>query len=131
MVSIIRLSNTIEIYILIWVLLKGDSISNNSHLSQTTNGGNNSEEEDEKQRLIERVLELQSTLDDLSKKVTEVKEENLKLKSENTVLGGYIENLMSVSNVFQSAIQNKQQSKKWRADLFIVIGFISDFVFCF
>ena len=97
---------------LVWVIIKGDSISNNSHLSQTTNGGNNSEEEDEKQRLIERVLELQSTLDDLSKKVTEVKEENLKLKSENTVLGGYIENLMSVSNVFQSAIQNKQQSKK-------------------
>lgn len=120
MVSIIRLSNTIEIYILVWVLLKGDSISNNSHLSQTTNGGNNSEEEDEKQRLIERVLELQSTLDDLSKKVTEVKEENLKLKSENTVLGGYIENLMSVSNVFQSAIQNKQQSKKWTTGFFLL-----------
>ena len=32
----------------------------------------NLEEEDEKQRLIERVLELQSTLDDLSKKVSEV-----------------------------------------------------------
>lgn len=90
--------------------IKGDSISNNSHLSNTTNGGNNSEEEDEKQRLIDRVLELQSTLDDLSKKVTEVKEENLKLKSENNILSGYIENLMSVSNVFQSAIQ--KQSKK-------------------
>jgi short coiled-coil protein len=70
----------------------------------------NSEEEEEKQRLIERVLELQSTLDDLSKKVTDVKEENLKLKSENSILSGYIENLMSASNVFQSALQ--KQTKK-------------------
>jgi short coiled-coil protein len=66
----------------------------------------NSEEEEEKQRLIERVIELQSTLDDLSKKVTDVKEENLKLKSENTILGSYIENLMTSSNVFQSALQS-------------------------
>ncbi len=50
------------------------------------------------------------TLDDLSKKVTEVKEENLKLKSENQVLGSYIENLMNASNVFQSALQ--KQTKK-------------------
>ncbi len=70
----------------------------------------NSEEEEEKQRLIERVLELQSTLDDLSKKVNEVKEDNLKLKSENQILSGYIENLMSASNVFQSAWQ--KQTKK-------------------
>ena len=55
-------------------------------------------------------MELQSTLDDLSKKVTNVKEENLKLKSENQILGGYIENLMSASNVFQSALQ--KQTKK-------------------
>ena len=82
--------------------------------------------------MIERVLELQSTLDDLSKKVTDVsqmryviyiflhdflknfllkvKEENLKLKSENSILGGYIENLMSASSVFQSAMQ--KQTKK-------------------
>lgn len=70
----------------------------------------NSEEEEEKQRLIERVLELQSTLDDLSKKVTEVKEENLKLKSENSILGGYIENLMTASNVFQSALQKQSKN---------------------
>lgn len=31
-----------------------------------------------------------------------VKEENLKLKSENQVLGQYIENLMAASSVFQS-----------------------------
>lgn len=39
---------------------------------------------------------------DLSQRVDSVKEENMKLKSENQVLGQYIENLMSASSVFQS-----------------------------
>jgi hypothetical protein len=78
-----------------------DSISNNSHASSATTSYQ--EEEEEKQRLIERVLELQSTLDDLSEKVTGVKEENYKLKSENQILNVYIDKLMSASNVFQSA----------------------------
>ncbi|KAH3839731.1 short coiled-coil protein B-like [Dreissena polymorpha] len=60
------------------------------------------DEEEEKQRLITQVLELQNTLDDLSCRVDTVKEENLKLKSENQVLGQYIENLMAASSVFQS-----------------------------
>jgi hypothetical protein len=50
-------------------------------------------------------MELQSTLDDLSKKVNDVKDENFKLKSENQILSSYIENLMSNSSVFQSAWQ--------------------------
>lgn len=60
------------------------------------------DEAEEKARLISQVLELQNTLDDLSQRVDSVKEENLKLKSENQVLGQYIENLMSASSVFQS-----------------------------
>ncbi|PFX20741.1 short coiled-coil protein B-like [Stylophora pistillata] len=60
-------------------------------------------EADEKKRLISQVLELQNTLDDLSQRVDAVKDENLKLKSENQVLGQYIENLMSASSVFQPA----------------------------
>ncbi|MCQ4179778.1 hypothetical protein FK518_30025 [Klebsiella pneumoniae] len=52
--------------------------------------------------LINQVLELQHTLEDLSAQVDAVKEENLKLKSENQVLGQYIENLMSASSVFQT-----------------------------
>ena len=40
---------------------------------------------------------------DLSSRVDSVKVENLKLKSENQVLGQYIENLMAASSVFQSA----------------------------
>lgn len=59
------------------------------------------DEMEEKSRLISQVLELQNTLEDLSQRVDSVKEENLKLKSENQVLGQYIENLMSASSVFQ------------------------------
>uniref|UniRef100_A0A0B6YB95 Short coiled-coil protein A n=1 Tax=Arion vulgaris TaxID=1028688 RepID=A0A0B6YB95_9EUPU len=63
----------------------------------------NSDDDEEKQRLIAQVLERQNTLDDLSSRVDSVKVENLKLKSENQVLGQYIENLMTASSVFQSA----------------------------
>eukprot|EP00096_Caligus_rogercresseyi_P010036 TRINITY_DN3534_c0_g1_i1.p1 TRINITY_DN3534_c0_g1~~TRINITY_DN3534_c0_g1_i1.p1 ORF type:complete len:122 (-),score=61.13 TRINITY_DN3534_c0_g1_i1:1288-1620(-) len=62
-----------------------------------------SEEQEEKARLIAQVLELQNTLDDLSCRVDNVKEENLRLRSENQVLGQYIENLMAASSVFQPA----------------------------
>ncbi|XP_074503800.1 short coiled-coil protein B-like isoform X1 [Sebastes fasciatus] len=62
----------------------------------------NQAELEEKTRLINQVLELQHTLEDLSARVDAVKEENLKLKSENQVLGQYIENLMSASSVFQT-----------------------------
>ncbi|EDV20408.1 uncharacterized protein TRIADDRAFT_18006, partial [Trichoplax adhaerens] len=61
------------------------------------------EEEDDKLRLIAEVLELQHTLDDLSQRVDNVKEENAKLKSENQVLGQYIDNLMAASNVFRKS----------------------------
>ncbi|XP_026158804.1 short coiled-coil protein A isoform X2 [Mastacembelus armatus] len=57
---------------------------------------------EDKTKLINQVLELQHTLEDLSARVDAVKEENLKLKSENQVLGQYIENLMSASSVFQT-----------------------------
>ena len=51
------------------------------------------EEQEEKARLIAQVLELQNTLDDLSSRVDNVKEENLRLRSENQVLGQYIGNI--------------------------------------
>ena len=41
-------------------------------------------------------------MDDLTNRVDSVKEENLKLRSENNVLGQYIENLMQASAVFQA-----------------------------
>ncbi|XP_012510151.1 PREDICTED: short coiled-coil protein [Propithecus coquereli] len=44
----------------------------------------------------------EQVLINLSARVDAVKEENLKLKSENQVLGQYIENLMSASSVFQT-----------------------------
>ncbi|KHN85456.1 Short coiled-coil -like protein [Toxocara canis] len=70
-----------------------------------------SEDQEEKARLIAQVLELQNTLDDLSQRVDSVKEESLKLRSENQVLGQYIQNLMSSSSVFQSA-QPKASANK-------------------
>ncbi|XP_052372608.1 short coiled-coil protein A isoform X2 [Oncorhynchus keta] len=70
----------------------------------------NQVEMEEKTRLINQVLELQHTLEDLSARVDAVKEENLKLKSENQVLGQYIENLMSASSVFQTT-DNKSKRK--------------------
>ncbi|EDV94482.1 short coiled-coil protein [Drosophila grimshawi] len=65
----------------------------------------------EKSRLITQVLELQNTLDDLSQRVDSVKNENLKLRSENQVLGQYIENLMSASSVFQSTSPSASKKK--------------------
>ena len=47
----------------------------------------------------------------MSQRVDSVKEENLKLRSENQVLGQYIENLMSASSVFQST--SPKTKKKW------------------
>ncbi|CAG0878987.1 unnamed protein product [Darwinula stevensoni] len=70
------------------------------------------DEQEEKARLISQVLELQNTLDDLSQRVDNVKEENLRLKSENQVLGQYIENLMTASSVFQSTTQTGKKGKK-------------------
>ncbi|XP_033326134.1 short coiled-coil protein B [Megalopta genalis] len=67
------------------------------------------DEQEEKARLIAQVLELQNTLDDLSQRVDSVKEENLKLRSENQVLNQYIENLMSASSVFQSTSPNTKK----------------------
>uniref|UniRef100_A0A1I8JQ05 BZIP domain-containing protein n=1 Tax=Macrostomum lignano TaxID=282301 RepID=A0A1I8JQ05_9PLAT len=55
-----------------------------------------------------------STLDDLSQRVETVKEENLKLSSENRILGQYIENLMAASSVFAAATADGDaNSKNW------------------
>ncbi|XP_055651212.1 short coiled-coil protein isoform X1 [Falco peregrinus] len=72
----------------------------------------NQVELEEKTRLINQVLELQHTLEDLSARVDAVKEENLKLKSENQVLGQYIENLMSASSVFQTTDTKSKRNLK-------------------
>lgn len=88
---------------------------NNITSSNSMDPDINGDEEEEKQRLITQVLELQNTLDDLSSRVDTVKEENLKLKSENQVLGQYIENLMAASSVFQSTSpKSKKKSSKKR-----------------
>jgi len=80
-----------------------------SNGSTGDSGSPTPDEHEEKARLISQVLELQNTLDDLSQRVDSVKEENLKLKSENQVLGQYIENLMSASSVFQTTSPNPKK----------------------
>uniref|UniRef100_A0A2K6ENA7 Uncharacterized protein n=1 Tax=Propithecus coquereli TaxID=379532 RepID=A0A2K6ENA7_PROCO len=56
----------------------------------------------EQRRAWPQATRYRQGLEDLSARVDAVKEENLKLKSENQVLGQYIENLMSASSVFQT-----------------------------
>jgi chromosome condensin MukBEF ATPase and DNA-binding subunit MukB len=60
------------------------------------------EDQEEKARLIAQILELQNTLEDLNQRVESVKEESMKLRSENQVLGQYIQNLMASSPLFSS-----------------------------
>ncbi|CAO82069.1 Short coiled-coil protein homolog [Caenorhabditis elegans] len=72
------------------------------------------EDPEEKARMITQVLELQNTLDDLSQRVESVKEESLKLRSENQVLGQYIQNLMSSSSVFQSSQPSRPKHSRRR-----------------
>merc|ERR1712025_543232 len=56
---------------------------------------------DRKDRLIQKVLYLQKTHDNLTSKVDAVKDEGVKLRSENKILGQYIENLVAAYSVFQ------------------------------
>lgn len=74
------------------------------------------EEAREKTKLTAQVLELQNTLQALSQRVDCVKEDNLKLKSENQVLGQYIENLMNASNVFQSTTDARKKTGSKKAN---------------
>ena len=48
------------------------------------------------------ILKAEAPEGEMQSRVDKVKEENLRLKSENTVLGQYIENLMQASQVFQA-----------------------------
>ncbi len=56
----------------------------------------------DKEALITKIIELQSTLQDLSQRVSSVKEENARLKAENQVLNQYVENLMATSGIFKA-----------------------------
>nr|CAG4644512.1 EOG090X0N2I [Lepidurus arcticus] len=82
--------------------ISSDFTSGSQSPSAGLDGELSLDEQEEKARLISQVMELQNTLDDLSQRVDSVKEENLKLRSENQVLGQYIENLMAASSVFQT-----------------------------
>ena len=61
----------------------------------------------EKKAMIMRVIDLQTTLHDLSQRVNTVKEENCRLKTENQVLNQYIDNLMRTSGIFKPTNERK------------------------
>ncbi|CAG9804099.1 unnamed protein product [Chironomus riparius] len=88
-----------------------DSINSYDGSRGLDDEGNDQNDDIEKARLISQVLELQNTLDDLNQRVDGVKEENLRLRSENMVLGQYIENLMSASSVFSSTSPSNIKKK--------------------
>ena len=50
--------------------------------------------ESEKEALIDKILQLQNTLQDLTKKIDSVRNENQDLREENNLLKEYINNLM-------------------------------------
>jgi len=64
------------------------------------------EDQEEKARLITQILELQGTLEELSRRVENVREESSKLRAENRVLGQYIQNLIASSPIFQPTSTN-------------------------
>ena len=63
--------------------------------------------EPEKEVLVMKVIELQTTLQDLSQRVNTVKEENCGLITENQVLNQYIDNLMQTSGIFKQGKEKK------------------------
>ena len=58
---------------------------------------------DEKTATIRRIREMARTLDDISTKIADVKEETIRLTLENAVLDEYILNLMEQSKTFEPA----------------------------
>ena len=59
--------------------------------------------EDEKAALIARIEEMARTLDDISNKMADIKEETLRLRQENSVMDEYILNLMEQTKTFEPA----------------------------
>uniref|UniRef100_A0A914HBM2 Short coiled-coil protein n=1 Tax=Globodera rostochiensis TaxID=31243 RepID=A0A914HBM2_GLORO len=70
------------------------------------------EQEERKARLIAQILELQNTLQDLSQRVENVREESTRLRAENVVLGKYIKNLMRSTSLFQPTNSKEQPPKR-------------------
>ena len=58
---------------------------------------------DEKTAAIKRIREMARTLDDISIKMSDVKEETIRLTQENEVIDEYILNLMEQSKTFEPA----------------------------
>merc|ERR1712130_678950 len=69
----------------------------------------------EKTRIIKQILDLQTTLEDLSSRVENVISENHRLCQENGILGQYIENLMKESPIFSPAARKTNSNSNSNA----------------
>lgn len=70
----------------------------------------------EKTRIIKQILDLQTTLEDLSSRVENVISENQRLCQENGILGQYIENLMKESPIFSPAARRTNNTNSTAAN---------------
>lgn len=59
-------------------------------------------EDKEKEELVDRILQLQTTLQELTRKIDTVRNENQDLRDENIVLKEYINNLMKKAGSISS-----------------------------
>ena len=59
-------------------------------------------EDKEKEELLDRILQLQTTLQELTRKIDTVRNENQDLRDENIVLKEYINNLMKKAGSISS-----------------------------
>ena len=59
--------------------------------------------EDEKEAMVKNVLQMMKTLEELEKKVENVKEGNMRMKVENEAINNYIVNMMANTEVFQDS----------------------------
>ena len=82
-------------------LIEMDDFANNI----TTEDDINEEKRktDEKSKVLAKILELGKTLDEINRKLIDVKNDTARLEEENKVIDDYVENLMRQSKTFGPA----------------------------
>ena len=81
-------------------------IEMNDFTSSITEENDAHEEEesiDERSKILEKILDLGKTLDDINRKLVDVKRDAARLEAENKVIEDYVENLMNQSKTFGPA----------------------------
>ena len=89
-------------------LTTSNSVQNNRDPKKSSFSNGNSPN---RRSAIKSRFDCTKTISDLSQRVDSVIEESIKLRSENQVLGQYIQNLMSSSTVFQPTLTKAHPTK--------------------